>query len=345
MQKLFTILLLFTAQWLTAQIPTNGLIRYYPFNGNAKDLSPNAQHGTVVGATLTTDRFGHPNSAYFFDQTATNRIDIPINGLLLNQYSYSAWALLSNLPANGDQFIIFDVGSDTGDQYLNVANQAYGTYTGWNGGSYNTNSVHLYVPPGPLPSTNEWVHMVGVRYGNYYKYYVNGILAATDSSLVASVPFYGIGTPYAEIGTRYNGTLSFNGKIDDVRIYNRPLTPDEVEALYTEGLCFQTVKVTDTLVINTHITGFNPVTYQYSIKMFPNPANDHLNIDCGANFAELAGHSIKITNSLGQQLFQTLISQQMFTIDLATWNGNGTYFVYLLDPQGNIQEVKKIIIQ
>ena len=50
-----------------AQIPTDGLVAHYPFNGNANDASTNSNDGTVNGATLTTDRFGNANSAYSFD--------------------------------------------------------------------------------------------------------------------------------------------------------------------------------------------------------------------------------------------------------------------------------------
>jgi len=45
----------------------DGLVAYYPFNGNANDESVNGNHGTVYGATLTTDRFGNTNKAYSFD--------------------------------------------------------------------------------------------------------------------------------------------------------------------------------------------------------------------------------------------------------------------------------------
>ena len=45
----------------------NGLVAYYPFCGNADDKSGNNHHGTVNGATLTTDRFGNINRAYSFD--------------------------------------------------------------------------------------------------------------------------------------------------------------------------------------------------------------------------------------------------------------------------------------
>ncbi len=49
---------------------------YYPFNGNADDESGNENHGTVYGATLTEDRFGNADSAYYFDGT-NDYIEIP----------------------------------------------------------------------------------------------------------------------------------------------------------------------------------------------------------------------------------------------------------------------------
>jgi hypothetical protein len=48
-------------------VPTNGLVGWWPFNGNANDESGNGNNGTVNGATLTTDRFGVANKAYSFD--------------------------------------------------------------------------------------------------------------------------------------------------------------------------------------------------------------------------------------------------------------------------------------
>ena len=44
-------------------VPTNGLLGWWPFNGNANDESGNGNDGTVNGATLTTDRFGVSNKA------------------------------------------------------------------------------------------------------------------------------------------------------------------------------------------------------------------------------------------------------------------------------------------
>ena len=53
---------------ISAQVNlSNGLAAYYPFNGNANDASGNSNNGVVTAAVLTTDRFGNPGSAYYFD--------------------------------------------------------------------------------------------------------------------------------------------------------------------------------------------------------------------------------------------------------------------------------------
>ena len=68
---LVAILLVYTTQLfgqsVPSYVPTNGLVGWWGFNGNAQDGSGNGNHGTVNGATLTTDRFGNQNGAYSFD--------------------------------------------------------------------------------------------------------------------------------------------------------------------------------------------------------------------------------------------------------------------------------------
>ena len=53
-------------QNVESQIPTNGLVAYYPFSGNVGDSSGNNYHGTTYNVTLVSDRFGNSNSAYKF---------------------------------------------------------------------------------------------------------------------------------------------------------------------------------------------------------------------------------------------------------------------------------------
>jgi hypothetical protein len=70
--------LIMTAQIIYSQVPSyvpsNGLVGYWGFNGNANDQSGNGNNGTVNGATLTSDRFGNNNSAYSFDGSNTKHV-------------------------------------------------------------------------------------------------------------------------------------------------------------------------------------------------------------------------------------------------------------------------------
>ena len=81
------------AQTIPSYVPTNGLVGWWPFNGNANDLSGNGNNGTVNGSTLTSDRFGMINKAYSFDGT---------NDLVGQQYratrlfKFDEWYLLLN---------------------------------------------------------------------------------------------------------------------------------------------------------------------------------------------------------------------------------------------------------
>ena len=104
------------------------------------------------------------------------------------------------------------------------------------------------------------------------------------------------------------------------------------------------ITVTDTLVINTAITSLNPPNNANTIMVFPNPTNDHITIDYG-NFSIMNGYQLKIENSLGQQVFQTNITQQSDYLNLTTWGGNGLYFVHIIDPQGNTIDIRKIVLQ
>jgi len=71
MKKYFSLFLLFLSFYAISQVPTVGLVAYYPFSGNANDMSGHGYNGTVVGASLILDRFGNQNSAYSFNGTSS----------------------------------------------------------------------------------------------------------------------------------------------------------------------------------------------------------------------------------------------------------------------------------
>jgi hypothetical protein len=104
------------------------------------------------------------------------------------------------------------------------------------------------------------------------------------------------------------------------------------------------ISVTDTLIINTTVSSVTPPNNINTIKVFPNPASTHITIDYG-NFALASGYQLRIVNSLSQSVFQTNINQQSDYLDLSTWGGNGMYFVHIIDPLGNIVDIRKIVLQ
>jgi hypothetical protein len=140
---------------------------------------------------------------------------------------------------------------------------------------------------------------------------------------------------------------SFNGLIDDIGIWNRALTEQEVTQLYSQSQCITNITVTDTLIINVgQLSYTNPIAYSNNITIAPNPASTQININFN-NISDLNGGSIKIINSLGQQVATTPIttSGTNTTMSLDTWGGTGLYFVQILNAQGQILDIKKIILQ
>jgi hypothetical protein len=103
------------------------------------------------------------------------------------------------------------------------------------------------------------------------------------------------------------------------------------------------VSVTDTLIINTTLNLPAPNNTNI-IKVYPNPASDHITIDNG-NFALMNGYSIKIENSTGQQVFNASVNQAQFYIDISSWTGNGLYFIHLIDPTNNTVTIRKLVVQ
>jgi hypothetical protein len=341
----------------------NGLVGYWPFCGNANDESGNGNDGTVNGATLTEDRFGVANSAYSFQSSNNNYISVQTSPSLEAQYavSVSAWVYVTN--ANSWNQIVckrFQNGPFYESSYIllesgpGVFNQNFEKY------SFRIKSENFEDGP-PISDSlnvNSWHLLTGTYDGASISIYYDGNLISqipkTGEINYSNLPLY-FGT------TGYEGQY-YSGLLDDIGIWNRALSADEVQQLYTLNACTFTVydtvtvtqtvydtvttytSVTDTLIINTLITELAPPANTNTIKVFPNPANSHITIDYG-NFALMNGYQLRIENSLGQQVFQTNITQQSDYLSLAAWGGNGLYFVHIIDPQGNTIDIRKIVLQ
>lgn len=209
---------------LTGSLAT-GLVGYWPFCGNANDVSGNNNNGTVNGTTLTTDRFGNANNAYSFN--GSNSIDIGVNGVSTanNQATLSAWVYLTSIPGG----VAYIVG------YGNPSNLGGVFATGHYGGSglFGTFSGSMFDAISNLNCPlNSWNLITTVKSSNgLVKIYLNGNLLYSQT---VSTP--NIGNISGRIGKAvWNSNENWNGKIDDVAIWNRELTTTEIQQLYTQG--------------------------------------------------------------------------------------------------------------
>ena len=103
---------------LWAQIPSNGLVAWYPFNGNANDESGNGNHGVVNGAYLIADRLGNSSLAYRFDGGVSTSITVNLQNSIQGNKTYSLWMKLDNTFINPYCHLI--TCSGTPNDYLSV---------------------------------------------------------------------------------------------------------------------------------------------------------------------------------------------------------------------------------
>src|ERR1041385_618219 len=219
-----------------SRTPVNdGLIAYYPFNGNAGDYSINGNNGTVHGASLTTDRFGNSNSAYDFNGV-NNYIEIPDNSTLRPaSITIAGWIYPRSIDVRG--IVYKSTYSDaSNEQYaleINASSQFNSGIkrnssclpgAGWN----NVTSTKTI-------SLNQWSFVCITWDGSLLKAYINGVLISTNTSVPAgAIDACSGGTLRLGIEWQASGGHPFNGKLDDFRFYNRALSDSEVQLLYTE---------------------------------------------------------------------------------------------------------------
>jgi hypothetical protein len=338
MKKQLILFSLFTINLLMSQVPsyvpTNGLVGYWPFDGNTNDISGNGNHGTVSSATLTIDRFGNSNNAYsFFNSSILITNQFYNNGW--TNYSVSLWFLTSN--KNQSMQNIFNTSPHDGEGFgYNHANKP-NLFSHWKNENPNIHSWNIF-SANPLiynPINNlVWYNLVIVKSGNVYNYYVNGVFDKSSTATISALNQL-TGLRFGSIG----GAEYLNGKLDDIGIWNRALTQEEITNLYLAD-----TNTCQSLVINTGILSFNPVSYNNTVTIYPNPANNQITIDCG-DLANITGYKIKIVNTLGQEVFSGAMNTQQYVVPLNTWGGTGVYFVKIYDAANNLLNTKKIILQ
>ena len=220
----------------------DGLIAYYPFNGNANDESGNGHHGTACGSTLAPDRFGNEGMAYSFDGIDDTIEVLPHPELNpgTDSFSYCFWVRTSEVDNVGYMIGRYDHDFEMPDVWKN---KTWGIQFLFDEHDEDVNGLWGYfrdgfsLETGSYKITENWAiadgefHFIAAvrnRIERKVKYYIDGRLSFEyeDPSSTITVNSSLI------MGTHGNWGKFFEGVLDDIRIYNRALSKDEIQRLY-----------------------------------------------------------------------------------------------------------------
>lgn len=240
---------------LPSYVPANGLVAWWGLNGNANDDSGNNNNGTNNGAVLTADRFGSANSAYSFDGSASY-ISMPTSASLespTTRLTMSAWINLSGYSLVGQAFgPILTKSNSSANAFMyrfTVDINGISFYAGVNNWTSNTGAAFNF-------SLNQWYLLTAVLDSFTSYFYLNDSLIATNTFTTNitnnALPL--------EIGRDVPGSTEvFNGKIDDIGIWNVALTPQQVSNLYLGPAL-----------------GADEQAPENLLRIYPNPASDEI---------------------------------------------------------------------
>ncbi len=203
-------------------VPTNGLVGWWPFNGNANDESGNGNNGTVNGASLTSDRFTNANSSYSFDG-----VDDKISTSILpslNDFSFNVF--FQTQSTNGSFKRLIDIDNASGsyfDLFISPDNTA--------GAHFRVNNIQYNYASSTQLSNTDWHCMTFTRNNDIGYFYIDGTFVENQN--VTNTPFLVnalLTFGHTDLGG-YPDQFYF-GKIDDIGFWNRALTQQEITNLY-----------------------------------------------------------------------------------------------------------------
>ncbi len=207
-----------------------GLVAYYPFNGNANDESGNGNHGVVNGTTLTSDRFQNPEKAYLFIPENTILLKSGSNILGNNPRAISFW--FKPVAKEFTTYTIYKGGTngDGKDFTIWYRNNVGGTYQ-----MYLRRYVDDLITDS-IPINQNWTHFI-INYDGTtnlnIKFFING-KEHFGRAYVANERTFNTVAVQPELGHSVDqlGVHRYlNGVLDDIRIYNRALTQAEITYL------------------------------------------------------------------------------------------------------------------
>ena len=194
------------------------------------DYSSDANHGTLGGGTAsavpTWHRDGIRGGAYDFDGV-DDYIAAPYMDFITKtgNYTFSAWVYYEGPGAGQSETIFQNAKPDDRNGMNIVSNQVrFGYYDGtsWSGVSGNL-------------GTNTWTHVVGLNAGGTLALYINGVAQTGSATPYVSSDASQLLIGKASISSAPHNWEPFNGKIDEVLIYNKIISADQISELYNSG--------------------------------------------------------------------------------------------------------------
>ena len=302
-------------QSVPSYVPTNGLVGWWPFNGNAQDSSGNGNHGTVNGATLTSDRFGVQNAAFSFNGV-NNWIQVQDNSSLRpSNITLAAWVFL---PTNTNNYSLITKSSlqtAQGEQYALLLNA----------GSINQNQFAVKSNSGCFPgngwrdlmvqtvnSVNQWRFIVATYDGISLRYYENAVLSSNQTSFSGGIDNCPGGT--LNFGRYWDGQVAwFNGKIDDIGIWNRALSQQEITLLYQNCQGFLTTQPSNQATSANSIAQFSVVSSEpnSTYRWQTNSGFGFQDLHNAGQYSGVTSSTLTVSNTSPQnnnQLFRCIVT-------------------------------------
>jgi hypothetical protein len=213
--------------WRDAEIgvPGGELALELLLDGDSRDSSGNEYHGQIEGATPIVDRVGRQGMAYHFGGDDWIAVAAPPD-LSDQALTVSLWAQYNSGEFEwwNNCMLAQDDGDDSGQRRIIQLSTIPRSICWHRMGEGDAQS--------PVPLAAEvWYHIAATYDGHYHRLYVDGLLQDTREGSLSThreEPLY-----LGRKGSEEPG-FNFRGALDDVRIYNRPLSSEEIVRLYLE---------------------------------------------------------------------------------------------------------------
>lgn len=323
---------LFLLNFLPAQVNLDsGLIAFWPFNGNANDESGNEIDGEVYGATLIEDRFSNDSSAYFFDGI-DDFIDFgsSLQDLYL-PFTISAWILK---PVHTQHEHIFTSNSQPNNYtgiYLSLNPDRLLQFSYGDGGPVGPYSRRTKITAIEIP-VRTWTHVVAtIRGATEMTLYING---EDGGGYYSGSGGTMLNSSFISKMARTEHTSSYwKGMIDDLRIYNRSLSDEEVLALFNNG--------------TTSVENLDNLQSFELFQNYPNPFNSSTIIPY--TLIQKTFVTLKIYDVLGREI-KTLVNELQYSGDYqvnfdANELENGMYFYQLQVGSNQSKNISMLLMR